>query len=240
MLAAMAGPDTRSPISIDEPSDVFLQGLERNFKQTKIAWVTLGLPFEKEVKETVDRQKHVFEDLGCIVEEIEPDFSDADFVFKTLRAWSFAVGQEKHLKDHRHQLKDTIIWNTEEGLKLSALDVGHAEAKRTELYHRVRQFMQDYEFMVLPTVQVLPFAVTQPYVKEINGINMESYIDWMKSCYFISTIGHPALSVPCGFANNLPVGLQIVGRHRDDFGVLQIGKAFESITESWKRRPVID
>ena len=64
-------------------------------------------------------------------------------------------------EQHRDQLKDTIIWNAEEGLKLTALDIGHAEAKRTELYHRIRTFMQSYEFMVLPTVQVLPFDVTQ-------------------------------------------------------------------------------
>jgi amidase len=240
MLAAMAGFDERSPISISESGDCFLTKLERNFRNTRVAWVTLGLPFEKEVKETVDRQKQIFENLGCIVEEIEPDFSDADFIFKTLRAWSYAVSHEKHLSDHRHQLKDTILWNAEEGLKLSALDIGHAETKRTELYHRVRQFMQRYEFMILPTVQVLPFEVTQPYINEISGVNMETYIDWMKSCYFISTIGYPALSVPCGFANNLPVGLQIVGRYRDDLGVLQMGKAFESVTEIWKTRPAID
>jgi amidase len=237
MLSAIAGPDARSPISLQESSKMFLQPLERDFKNTRIAWVTLGLPFEQAVKDKVNAQKKVFEDLGCIVEDIEPDFSDADFIFKTLRAWSFAVGHEKHLKEHRDKLKDTIIWNTEEGLKLSALDIGQAEAKRTELYQHTRSFMQQYEFMVLPTVQVLPFDVRQPYVTKINDVKMESYIDWMKSCYFISTIGHPALSVPCGFVDDLPVGLQIVGRHRDDFGVLQMGKAFESVTEIWKQRP---
>ena len=237
MLAAIAGPDARSPISINDSSNLFLNSLERNFKGTHIAWVTLGLPFEKAVKETVDAQRKVFEDLGCIIEEVEPDFSDADVVFKTLRAWGFALGHEKHLRDHREKLKDTIIWNTEEGLKLSALDIGHAEAKRTELYHRVRTFMQSYEFMILPTVQALPFDVTKPYPTEINGVEMETYIDWMKSCYYISTIVHPALSVPCGFAQGLPVGLQIVGRHRDDFGVLQMGQAFEQITNIWKLKP---
>ena len=86
MLAAIAGPDSRSPISINESGTVFLENLQRNFKGTRIAWVKLGLPFEKAVKETVDAQHKVFEELGCIVEEIEPDFSDADFIFKTLRA----------------------------------------------------------------------------------------------------------------------------------------------------------
>ncbi len=69
---------------------------------------------------------------------------------------------------------------------------------------------------------------------------METYIDWMKSCYFISVLGLPAVSVPCGFtAGGLPVGLQIVGRHQDDFGVLQLSYAFQEATECWKRKPEI-
>ena len=57
---------------------------------------------------------------------------------------------------------------------------------------------------------------------------METYIDWMKSCYFISIVGNPAISVPCGFTpEGLPVGLQIVARHQDDWGLLQMAHAFE-------------
>ncbi len=239
MLAALAGPDARSPIAINENGSKFLQPLERDFKNIRIAWVNFGLPFQHEVKETVDAQRKIFEDLGCIVEEAEPDFSEADFIFKTLRAWSFAVGHEEHLKNHRNKLKDTIIWNTEEGLKLSAKDISKAEVTRTNLYQMTRTFMERYDFMILPTVQVLPFDIQQRYVTEINGVKMETYIDWMKSCYYVSTIGHPALSVPCGFVNNLPVGLQIVGRHQDDLGVLQLGYAYEQATQFWKQKPFI-
>jgi amidase len=88
--------------------------------------------------------------------------------------------------------------------------------------------MNHYEFFVLPTVQVAPFDVSTPYPTDINGVAMETYIDWMKSCYYISITGHPAISVPAGFTSDgLPIGLQIVGRHQDDFGVLQMGHAFE-------------
>ncbi len=239
MLAALAGPDARSPISINEAGSKFLQPLERDFKHTKIAWVTFGLPFQSEVKEIVDAQRKIFEDLGCIVEEVEPDFTEADFIFKTLRAWSFAVSHEEHLKNHRDKLKDTIIWNTEEGLKLSARDVARAEVARTNLYHTTRTFMERYDFMILPTVQVLPFDIKQRYISDINGVKMDTYIDWMKSCYFVSTIGHPALSVPCGFANGLPVGLQVVGRHQDDLGVLQLGYMLEQATQVWKQKPPV-
>ena len=137
-------------------------------------------------------------------------------------------------------MKDTVIWNIEGGRKLSGPQVGWAERRRTELYHRVRRFMEAYEFLILPVSQVPPFDVKQRYVTEIDGVRMETYIDWMKSCYYISTIGHPAVSVPCGFTpEGLSVGVQIVGRHRDDLGVLQLAHAFEQATGFWKRRPAV-
>jgi amidase len=100
--------------------------------------------------------------------------------------------------------------------------------------------METYEFLILPVSQVPPFDVKQRYVAEINSSKMGTYIDWMKSCYFISVTGLPAISVPCGFTpDGLPVGVQIVGRHQDDFGVLQLAFAFEQATELWKRRPPV-
>jgi amidase len=123
---------------------------------------------------------------------------------------------------------------------LSGPDLGRIEMKRTQLYHRVREFMETYEFMILPVSQVPPFDVKERWVKEINGVKMETYIDWMKSCYFITTVGLPAVSVPCGFTpEGLPVGVQIVGRHQDDFGVLQLAYAFQQATGFHKQRPPI-
>jgi amidase len=238
MLSAIAGDDPRDPSSIQEDGSAFARPLERDFKGVRIAWLDLGLPFEVEVKQTVDAQRTIFERLGCVVEDASPDYGEADTAFKTLRAWGFAMGHAEHYRHHRHQLKDTVIWNIEAGIKLSAQQVGQAEVARTNLYQRVRLFMQRYEFLALPTVQVLPFDVAQAYVKRINGIEQETYIDWMKSCYCISVIGHPAVSVPCGFsASGLPIGLQIVGRHRADFAVLQLAHAFEQANGAGKRRP---
>ena len=142
------------------------------------------------------------------------------------------------MQTKRHQMKDTVIWNIEEGAKLTGAQVGRAEVKRTELYHRVRGFMEQYAFLAAPVVQVPPFDVNQPWVTQINGEKMPTYLDWMKSCYAISATGLPAVSVPCGFTpDGLPVGLQIVGRHQDDFGVLQLAYAFQQQTGLWKRRP---
>lgn len=142
-------------------------------------------------------------------------------------------------QNHRAQLKDTVIWNIEAGQTLNGPQLGRVEQKRTALYQRVREFMQVYEFLILPVSQVLPFDIDTPYPTEIDGVPMTTYVDWMKSCYYISVTGHPALSVPCGFTEpGLPVALQIVGRYRDDWGVLQLGHAYEQMTGHWKRRPL--
>ena len=133
-----------------------------------------------------------------------------------------------------------MIWNAEEGQRLSGPQLSRAEQKRTLLYHRVREFMESYEYLILPVSQVPPFPINQEYITEINGVSMATYIDWMKSCYFITVTGLPAISVPCGFTTEgLPVGVQIVGRHQDDFGVLQLAYAFQEATGFWKQRPAV-
>ncbi len=241
LLSPLAGEDARSPISLQDDGIIFSKELTRDFRGARIAWAHgFDLPFDARVKKIVDAQISTFESLGCIVEHAEPDLRDANEIFQTLRAWSFATTMREDYEMHRAQLKDTVIWNIEQGLKLTGADLGQVELKRAELYQRVRAFMEQYEFLIMPVSQVLPFDVTQPYPTEINSVKMTTYIDWMKSCYYISVTGQPALSVPCGFTEEgLPVGLQIVGRHRDDWGVLQLGNAFEEATGWWKRRPSI-
>ena len=92
--------------------------------------------------------------------------------------------------------------------------------------------MEQYEFLVLPVSQVAPFPVEVDWVREINGVKMETYIDWMATCYAITITELPAISVPCGFTKEgLPIGLQIVGRHRHEFEVLQLAFAFEQATQ---------
>ena len=243
MLGAISGPDPRSPISITEPGNIFSLPLESDFDGVRVAWSRDlgGLPVDGAVTKVLDGQRHVFESLGCVVEDAEPDFRDADEVFKVLRAWRFELAYGGLLDAHRDEMKDTVVWNIEEGRRLSGPQIGEAERKRAELYHRMRDFMESYEFLILPVSQVPPFDVKQRYVTEINGETMETYIDWMRSCYYITVTGLPAISVPCGFTpEGLPIGVQIVGRHRDDLGVLQLAHAFEESTGFWREHPSLN
>ena len=242
LLSAMAGPDPRSPVSINEPGNVFLSRLKRSLRKTRVAWSrTLGgLPVDPRVTAVLEAQREIFQDLGCVVEDAEPDLAGADEAFHTLRALQFAQRYGELLKKHRDRLKDAIVWNVELGLSLDAAHIARALGLRSQLFHRMREFLGRYAFLLAPVSQVLPYPVEQEFPTEIAGVKLGNYIDWMKSCYRITVTAHPAISVPAGFsAEGLPVGLQIVGRYRDDFGVLALAHAFESATGTWKRRPPI-
>ena len=178
----------------------------------------------------MNSQVRLFEQLGCIVEEAEPDFADFDAVFKTMRALEFEAKLGDLVRQHRDQFKETIQWEVDRAAKLSLADVARAEVQHAAIWMRFQNFLQSYEYFILPVTQVPPFPIDQPFITEIEGVKMDNYIDWMKSCYYISAVGNPAISVPCGFTEEgLPVGLQIVGRHRAELSVLRIAHAYEKV-----------
>ncbi|HWH58878.1 MAG TPA: amidase [Terriglobales bacterium] len=242
LLSAIAGPDSRCPISITEPGYQFTRDLGRSFKGVRVAWFKNmgGIPFEPQIVRVVNEQRRIFEELGCIVEEQEPDWTGAHQAYDTLRAWEYAGILGETLQQHRDLVKDTIIWEVERGSRLTGADISHAIELRSQAWDRMRVFQEKYEYFITPTTQVQPFAVTEPYPTEIDGVKMSTYIEWMNSCILISALENPAISVPCGFTeNNLPVGLQIVGRHRDEWSVLQMANAFEEATQSARRKPAL-
>jgi amidase len=242
LLSVMAGPDPRCPISITEPGAPFSGNLERSFKGVRVAWFKDlgGIPFDRRIREGVNAQRRVFESLGCIVEEAEPDWTGADEAFNTLRALGYASSQSENVRKHRELVKDTILWEVERGSKLTAAEIARAESLHSQVWDRMRVFQEKYEYFILPATQVPPFDVNQPYVTEIEGVKMNSYIEWMKACYFISIVENPSISMPSGYTpEGLPVGLQIVGRHREEFSVLQLAYAYEQATKPAHRRPAL-
>ncbi|MXX51514.1 MAG: amidase [Chloroflexi bacterium] len=243
MLRAIAGPDDRAPISLDAPATSFADDLRRDFQGARIAWSRdLGcLPVEPSVIETIEAQLPVFADIGIAVENAHPDFSDAYDIFHTLRAWGFELAFSEHFAQFgEDSFKETIRWNAAQGKQLSAAQISRAQVKRTELFHRVREFLDVYDCLLLPTAQVPPFPIEQEYPREINGAPMQTYIDWMMSCGFITVTGLPAISVPCGFTSDgLPVGLQMVGKPRGELALLQLAYAFQEVTRFYLRSPPI-
>ena len=240
-LSVLAGPDARIPISIEQPGSQFMQRLGgRDFKGVRVAMFRdMGLPWEPEVKEAIHAQGKVFESIGCVVEEAEPDYVDANECFLAWRHWTIESRFGDLIATKGDQLNEYIHWHVEEGRKLTGPYLSRLEMKRSALYQRVRGFLDQYEFFVLPVNQVLPFDVTQHYPTEINGVRMDNYLSWMKSACYITTTGNPAASVPCAFSKSgLPIGIQIVGRNHEDWGVLQMAFAFEQARNLEKRKPV--
>jgi amidase len=241
-LSTIAGPDLSTPLSINEPGSLFARPLDRSFKGVRVAWFKElnGIPIDPRVRTVVDAQRTTFESLGCIVEQAEPDFSPAEISFRFLRSWNSAASYGTLFKQHPDAFKDTLKREIEEGLALSASDIAHAEIAHTLMWRRFQTFLEKYEYFILPTTQLPPFDINTPWPSEINGVHFTNYIDWMKSCWYISATGNPAASVPAGFTpQGLPVGLQMVGRDKQDFSVLQLAHAFEQATNFGKRRPAI-
>jgi amidase len=173
--------------------------------------------------------------LGAKVEQVDLDLSDAEDAFRVYRAWYYALSFGD-LAD----VGPNVAWNVEQGRKVTGADLATAERLRTRLFHRMRAFFADHDFLLAPVSQVPPFPVEQPYVTEVAGVPMPDYLAWMRSCYWISVLHAPAMSVPCGFTSDgLPVGAQIVGRPWADMDVLRLGYAFEQATGLWRTAPPV-
>jgi amidase len=138
-----------------------------------------------------------------------------------LRAFDFAITKANLLRTKRDLLKPEVIWNIEEGLKLTVEQLARAEAQRVGMTARAVEFFQNYDLLLVPTTIVPPFPIENRYVAECDGKRFENYIEWLGIVYAITLACCPALSLPCGFtASGLPVGLQVVGAPRADAQVI--------------------
>ncbi|HBC0468736.1 TPA: hypothetical protein I8Y90_002820 [Legionella pneumophila] len=243
LMGVISGPTDRTPIAIEQEQTIFSKSLLRDFKGTRLAMFKniCGELQDPEIKKIVQNQTKVFEELGCVVEEIDPDFlNDIDDAFRCERAMIYGATYYELMQNeaHKNQIKHEVL---EEFRLMQSFNVDHIvqmQRKKGQIFEKMRQFMQTYEFYVLPTTSIYPFNIELSWPSEINGKKLDSYLDWMKICWCITITEHPSLSIPCGFGkNNMPVGMQIVGRWHDDFGVLQLGYAYEALTQFAKRRP---
>ncbi len=242
MLSTIVGPHAPDPLSIGEDGARFRAPLARSFTSVRIGWFKNlgGIPFEPEITRVVNATRGVFEQLGCIVEDAEPDFAGVDEAFPILRHLSYHSSYAGLARTHPDLVKDTVKWEIAEAERQSAADVARAAARQARMYLETAQFFERYEYFVLPVTQVEPFDITTEYPTSVAGVAMPTYIDWMRSCWYVTFMSSPAISVPAGFSSSgLPVGLQIAGRHRGDWSVLQLAHAFEAATGHGKRRPAV-
>jgi len=240
LMSVIAGDSPADPLTVNEDGARFAELPEMSCQGMRVAVSpTLGgLPFEPAVLQALGNGVRACEALGCIVDEAEPDFTGADHAFEVFRALAFATTYGPVRAEQGDRLKATVRWNVDLGLSLDGAAVAEAERARTRLFARMQALLQQYDFLIAPVSQVLPFPVDTEYPAAIAGVEMESYIAWMRSCYRITITGHPALSLPCGFTDDgLPVGLQIIGRYRGERELLAFARMLERANPVGRRRP---
>jgi amidase len=243
LLSVLAGPTSRAPLSLETPGSAFAPPLHGDLAGLRVALsVDLGGAFQVDhaVADVVRAQAAVFEGHGASVEDAHPVLHSADAAFRTLRAWVFQYRfralLEKRPDKFKQSLKDNILL----GADLSGADVARAYQQLTSIQDRMRAFFETYDVLALPVSQVPPFGADEEFPSSINGEPQATYLDWMRSAYFITVTGCPAISVPAGFTpEGWPVGLQLVGPARAERRLLEVAHAFEQATRVGDRRPAI-
>jgi amidase len=246
MLSAIAGPDERAPLSYEVDTSQFTRAVKApSIKGWRVAWTPdLGglIPVDEEVASVASSTIRVLRGLGAKVQAACPDFSQVNDIVRGTRALTMVALHADKLPQWRDRMQKGLVQDIDQGLALTTQEIARSEVLRSVLWHRVRAFMATRDLLVLPTVAVSPFPVEQPYPTEINGEPLEHYTQWLFLTYAITMTGLPAISVPCGFTRSgIPVGLQIVGRRRQEAAVLRAAAAVEAAAP-WADRipPVVD
>ncbi len=248
LLSVQAGPDRRAPLSIAEDPAQFTRPLERDVKGLKIGWLgDLGghLPFEDGILPLCRGALDTLAGLGCVVEDLALGFTPERVwtAWCGLRQWLVAgrLGELHADPAKRTQMKPEALWEIENGLALSASRILELSKIRSAWFKHLATLFDTFDFLALPTAQVFPFDVTQPWPREVAGRTMDTYHRWMEVVVPASLAGLPTVNVPVGFGSHgLPMGMQIIGPHRADFSVLQLAYAYEQATGWVTRHPPRD
>jgi amidase len=198
------------------------------------------VPVEATVGAMVRAAAAACETHGARVEEACPDFAGADECFRVLRAWQFEATLGAELEAGASLVRPSLLANMREGRTLTGPQVGRATVLRTELFHRMREFLEEFDALLLPVAPLPAFSAEVQYPEVVAGETQSDYLSWMRPVCHVTVTGHPALSVPGGFSSSgAPMGLQIVGRHRGERELLAIARGFEAVTGHGRRRPVL-
>jgi amidase len=231
-LDAMSGEHPADPLSLPRLPTSFLSAARSGQRPMRVAYSPdLGItPVDPEVAAITRKAASRFADAGVIVEEAHPDLREAHECFHVLRAFDFAISKAALLRNKRELLKPEVIWNIEEGLKLTVEQLERAEAQRVAMAARTLEFFKTYDLLLTPATIVAPFPIEHRYVAECAGKTFDNYVEWLGIVYAITLACSPALSLPCGFtASGLPVGLQMVAPSRGEAALLAGAKVLEDI-----------
>jgi amidase len=241
ILSVITGPDSHSPVARYQAGEAPGKLRPAVTRGLRVAWspdLAGQAAVDPAVVKVLGAQLATFTDLGCEVRTACIDFDEADEAFRTLRAWMFAYTMSDQFRNHRDQLKPSLVQNIEEGQFLSGRDIASAMASQAVLFERARHFFEDFDVLALPATAVPPFPVELEYPAVVAGQPQASYLDWLAPAYYVTMTGCPAISIPAGFtADGLPVAIQLVGPYRGEARLLSIAMAFEEATRFGGLRP---
>ncbi len=242
MLDAMTGTHRSDPISLPAPKSTFQSAVAQARPPRRVAYSPdLGgiVPVARPVAEACAAAALRWRELGVAVEEDCPDLSDAKDIFRVLRANQFVGDLAPIIEQHRDAIRKEVVWNFEQGLQLTAEQIGRAERARGALYARAARFFETYDLLLCPTTSVTPFDVNVKHIDEVEGHRFESYFEWYTIGFALSVTSLPVLSLPCGFTDDgLPIGMQVVGPPRGEHALLGMASVFEQVLGIADRVPI--
>jgi len=237
LLRTQAGYTPHAPLSLRGTEDLHA-ALKRDFTGTRIGWLgdfNAYLPTEPGVMPLCEAGLKQFSALGINVEACQVDYAMERLwqCWLVHRQWLVAglLAPAYMQKKDRAKLKPEAVWEVENGLKLTAMDVWRASVERGNWYRALLKLFERYDYLLLPSAQVFPFDKTQAWPEHIAGHRMDTYHRWMEVVIGPTLAGLPTMSVPIGFNKaGLPMGLQLIGKPQADRAVLQLAYAHEQQT----------
>ncbi len=248
LLSVQAGFDERIPLSIQQNPAIFTQSLARDCHGVRVGW--LGnfngyLAMEPGILAICQKALRYLEDIGCLVEEVAVDYPLERLwqTWITLRGFLVGGKLDAFYADPgtRAMMKPEAIWEVENGATVTVKELYQASVNRSAWYAYVCTLFQKYDYLVLPSAQVFPFAAETHWPKEVAGRSMDTYHRWMEVVIPASLAGVPAISVPVGLnQEGLPMGMQIIGKPQADLAVLQLAYAYEqAAAREIRRAPIV-
>jgi Asp-tRNA(Asn)/Glu-tRNA(Gln) amidotransferase A subunit family amidase len=236
-LRVLAGPDDRDPFSLPAPGEkeLSLEGDLRGLRLTFCPRPT-GMPVEPEVAEAAEKAVRLLEKRGVkVVPRKEPlpraPLDALRVIFRATALTDAGIKDEADFKKKRDLLTDTFAAFVEPGLKQRLRDYLEAQAQVTTfLEQSAPDYWKDCDVLATPTLAVPPFSTRLPLGPEqVRGENVDPQVGWTFTWPFNLT-GQPAISIPCGWTKDeLPLGLQLVGRRSTDGLVLRMAAALEAL-----------
>lgn len=238
LLQVIAGFDARDPGSVAQPVPDFLAECDLPPRKLRVAWSpTLGYAKPKpEVLAIVEKAVKVFEDFGCTITLVEKVFDDPVELFMAEFFAGAGTRLRPVLENNRDLLDPAVALMLEQAIGQSMQDYYAKVFQRYDLRQKVYEFFQDYDLLLTPTLPTAAFAAEANYDPELGS--EEQILSWIFYTYPANLTGLPAASIPAGMtADNLPVGLQVIGRHLGEADILRVAAAFEAVRPWADRKP---